>query len=280
MNPALSFRICLASPPGYPHAACFSELVRLLWLSIRDCGYDCDVKVNEPARDRLNILLGYHLLPFSSPWSDVETVVWQLEQLDDSRSQWNPAREAHLRHARTVWDFSPRNIAFLKQKGIEARLLVPGHHPGMQTISQDRPKDTDILFYGSIGPRRKEILDQLSSMFRIQVLFGVYGGERDAWIARSRLVLNLHHYPTQLFESVRTSHLLTNGAAVLSEASLDMPWPDIGLMQLPYEAIIEGCRELLADDTTLGQIRRLNHLRFAEGYPMTGLIRPLLEALT
>ena len=57
-----AFRICLAAPPAYPHAACFAELARLLWLSLRDLGRDCDFKVHEPAPDRLNIILGYHLL--------------------------------------------------------------------------------------------------------------------------------------------------------------------------------------------------------------------------
>jgi hypothetical protein len=273
-----AYRICLAAPPAYAHFAGLSEVARLLWLSIRDCGHACDFTLNDPARDRTNILIGYHLLPFSPPWSEVRTVVWQLEQLDETGTQWNPTREAHLRHADAVWDFSPQNIAFLKKKGIPARPLVPGHHPGMGVIDPASPRDHDILFYGSIGPRRKSILDQLAREFRVQALFGVYGSQRDAWIARSRLVINIHHYPAQLFEAVRLSHLLSNGAAILSETSRDLPWPDIGLQQLPYEDLVAGCRRLLADEDALDHIRRSTHRQFAARYPMVSLVRPLLEA--
>lgn len=272
-----SFRVCLAAPSDYPHSACFAELARLLWLSVRDCGYDCDFAVNEPDPGRVNLLIGYHLLPYAEPWDRVRTVVWQLEQLDDSPGQWNPRRSDHLRHALRVWDFSPGNIAFLDKKGIAARLLVPGHHPDMRTIRPRSEPDLDILFYGSLGPRRRAILDRLSESFRLQALFGVYGAERDAWIARSRLVLNLHHYPVQLFESVRVSHLLSNRIAVISETGADLPWPDIGLLTLPYEQLVDGCRRLLEDENALNRLRHDNHRLFSRRYPMSGLLAPLLE---
>ena len=37
------------------------------------------------------------------------------------------------------------------------------------------------------------------------------------WIARSKIVLNLHQYDAQVFEIVRVSYLLANRRAVVSE---------------------------------------------------------------
>ena len=52
---------------------------------------------------------------------------------------------------------------------------------------------------------------------RLVVVYGVYGAERDALIARSKIVLNVHFYGAKVLEVVRLSHLLSNGAFVISE---------------------------------------------------------------
>ncbi len=50
-----------------------------------------------------------------------------------------------------------------------------------------------------------------------QTLFGAYGPERDAWIAGSRLFLNLHQVAGAPFEAVRVAYLLANRCAVVAE---------------------------------------------------------------
>ena len=52
-------------------------------------------------------------------------------------------------------------------------------------------KDIDVLFYGSINPRRKYIIDKLiENKIKVKTLFGVYEKERDIgiiWCARTCL---------------------------------------------------------------------------------------------
>ena len=280
MNSPKAFRICLAAPPAYPHYACFNELVRLLWLAIRENGYECDFARNTPHPDRCNILLGYHLLPFTSQWSEAETVIWQLEQLDNSPKQWNSQREAHLRNARMIWDFAPANLEFLSSRGLTGRLLVPGYHSALNTISHDAHKDIDVLFYGSIGPRRQHILGTLAHKINLKAIFGIYSTERDKLIQRSRLVINIHHYPSQLFESVRISYLLNNRVAVLSEKADDIPWPNIGLATVDYDHFGEACAFLRAEDARLDALAEFTHQKFAELYPMASIMSPLLKELS
>jgi hypothetical protein len=95
------------------------------------------------------------------------------------------------------------------------------HHyrPQRNRIPRAVEQDIDVLFYGSIDRARRDVLDALDGAgLRVQRLFGVYGAERDAYIARSKVVLNLHFYKKGVFEIFRVSHLLENRKCVVTEA--------------------------------------------------------------
>jgi hypothetical protein len=65
-------------------------------------------------------------------------------------------------------------------------------------------KDIDVLFYGLINDRIAKILgDYKCSGLNIHTSFGIYEKDRDDLIARSKLVLNLHYYDSEIFEVVR-----------------------------------------------------------------------------
>jgi hypothetical protein len=84
----------------------------------------------------------------------------------------------------------------------------------------------------------------------VAVLFGVYGEERDAVIARSKLVINIHHFEAQVFEIVRISYLLANRVCVVTEGHDDdpdmAPYAE-GLAFAPYDGLVARCLALLAD---------------------------------
>jgi hypothetical protein len=90
-------------------------------------------------------------------------------------------------------------------------------------------------------------------------LFGVYGEQRDAIIARSKLVLNIHYYPAKIFEIVRISWLLANAVCVVSEDSpLDSALESVqdGIVQAPYDRLVETCRKMIDDGTWAPMARR------------------------
>jgi hypothetical protein len=100
--------------------------------------------------------------------------------------------------------------------------------------------------------RRRSVLQAIEAMgFRVHYQFGIYGAARDALIARSKIVLNIHRNSVKIFEIVRVSYLLANRKAVVSEVSDDteMP-PDLvdAVRGVPYERLAEACRGLIADD--------------------------------
>src|SRR5262249_16785613 len=66
--------------------------------------------------------------------------------------------------------------------------------------------------------RRQDVLSALRRRgVKVETAFGVYGGERDRLIARSKVVLNVHYHESKVFEVVRVSYLLANGRFVVCE---------------------------------------------------------------
>ena len=71
-----------------------------------------------------------------------------------------------------------------------------------------------------------------------------------AAIARAKIVINIHHYASGVFEIVRISYLLANRVCVLTEGDIRDPdlQPFIGGLAIePYDDMIERCYKLIAD---------------------------------
>lgn len=275
-----AFRVCIIVPQGYRHSMCFTEAGFLLKHSLNSLGLTCDIGLNDLARDRINIVLGWHLMNFGDELASLRYIPYQLEQL--SEASWNALSEKRkmlLSRAFDVWDYSRENIAFLKNRGIAARHVPLGYHESLERIPQHYEKDIDVLFYGSICERRRAVLDILSSDKNIAVrsLFDVYGSERDECIARSRIILNIHYYDVQILEAVRISYLLNNRCFVVSEDSPINPYKAVTLPFFPCIDLPDACRRFLADKEEMEIIRRDTYHKFKENYPMMELLK---EALT
>ena len=76
-------------------------------------------------------------------------------------------------------------------------------------------KDIDIVFVGSMLPRRKMILEHLRKRFPVEVA-GVFGGEMSKVFNRAKIVLNLHA-EEYLDTETRIYEALGCGAFVLTE---------------------------------------------------------------
>jgi len=88
--------------------------------------------------------------------------------------------------------------------GLPRPTYVPiGYVPELTRIAP-AAEDIDVLFYGASYERRYAVLRDLHDRgLRVKWLSGVYGASRDAWIARSKIVLNIHYWDAKIFEKVR-----------------------------------------------------------------------------
>ena len=196
-------------------------------------------------------MLGANLLPALSDRPPRRAILFNLEQLSPG-SPWWSERYLDLLRRRPVWDYSARNVALLRSMGIAATLCEVGHADALRRIVPRETRDIDVLFYGSVNDRRRAALLALEDAgLRVVALFGIYGAARDDYIARSRIVLNLHYDEGRLFEVVRVSYLLANGCCVVSETGDD---PEAerayegAVAFTSYEGIVPTCLALLRDD--------------------------------
>jgi hypothetical protein len=206
-------------------------------------------------------------------------IPYQLEQL--SLETWNAFSEDTvqvLSHAFRVWDYSEENIRFLKERGIKALHLPVGYHQSLEQVPQGRPKDIDVLFFGSIGERRQKVLNILlhEKKVRLHALFGVYGRERDEFIARSKIILNIHYYPAKIFEAVRISYLLNNRCFVVSEESGVNPYRGVTIPTFPYEQLADACCSYLDREQDIERERDASYEDFRRMYPMIDLMKKIV----
>lgn len=272
------YRVVIISPEGNPHSAAFGELAIALVDSICQNGFSCDLKRNELSPDATNVILGFHLLSPNSIPAGIRYIVYQLEQLSESEGIMihRPQVLEILAKADAVWDYSMENVAFLANKGIHADLIPVGYSPALTTIPNS-PKDIDILFYGSRNDRRTVVLQELLNRgYNVKALFGLYGEERDLWISRAALVINVHYYEANLFESVRNSYLLNNGVPVLSEISPTFPWNTVPLEMTSYADLPDRAEQLLSDRIALATYGESCKTALAQGYAMKNLVAPFL----
>ncbi|WP_158808107.1 methyltransferase domain-containing protein [Beijerinckia sp. L45] len=256
------YALWIVTPGDYAHQHAYDDLALGLSEAFGELGGSAPI-VRDPteAARRTLIVLGPQLLPQSA--QDLlpkDTVLFNLEQVQDD-SPWMNRTYLTLLRQHPVLDYSVRNRSALVERGIgHARVLPIGYAPGLKRVPLVEKQDIDVLFYGSLNGRRRDILDALTARgVKVEHLFGVYGAERDSAIGRAKIVLNMHFYDAAIFESVRVSFLLANGACVVSEGHPDDP--DVapfagGLVVSGYQDLVERCVALLSDDAerkALGQ---------------------------
>lgn len=271
----MKYAVTLVSPPRYIHSAAFQELAESLDAGLRELGHDSVLSTRGAAPGRRQIVLGCHLLPRAPlPLAD-DAILYNFEQVGPDSPWMRPELFALLRRYQ-VWDFSERNAQALRARDVPvAQVLRPAYSPVMSRIEPASERDIDVLFYGSLNPRRRKLLAALRAAgLRVCVVCGLYGAARDALIARSRLVLNLHFYAAGILEMVRLAYLLSNRCAVLSEPGSEPAlnaWLDQGVAFAPYEQLVERARELLADPDACVALGRRGHAIFS-AVPLTRLL--------
>ncbi len=254
-------RVVTIQPPGYVHSAAFDDFVACLAGGFAALGAQVDTSVNQPLMgEGINVLVGAHLIGPGYPLPD-NCIVFNVEQVRSGRYA-QPTHYLELLKRFLVLDYSLRNIQHMRQRtGNEHVYLCKlGTVPALSRITSAPEQDVDVLFYGVVNERRKAILDALvAAGIKLKVLTGVYGAERDSWIARSKIVLNLHFYDDHIHEIVRTSFLMANRKAVVTEIAHDTEIDDDireGLVAVPADAIVATCKQLVADDARRHEVEQ------------------------
>jgi hypothetical protein len=249
------FCIWIVTPDGYTHSRCFEEVALSLREAFAALDMDAPIVTDALQVRGTAIVLGPHLMQYMVYPRDL--ILYNLEQVYQNPRAMTPGYVEILKQ-HPVWDYSARNVTTLAAHGIRASLCGIGYMPALTRIQRAPVKDIDVLFIGSMNPRRGQVLDQIGSRGAVvTVAFDSYGAERDGLIARAKIVLNLHFYQAKLFEIVRVSYLLANRVCVVSETGLDAeleaPFAG-GVAFAGYDGLASACLRLLADEAARDRI--------------------------
>lgn len=277
----MRFAVSVVTPFGYPHSAAFDEVAQTLQHGLQALGHDAVLSSRLDNRRRRHIVLGANLLQkYPAPVPD-DAVFYNLEQISPE-SVWFRAGLLDVLRTRPCWDYSHGNAAALAAAGARVAAVVPlGYAPALTRIAP-ADEDIDVLFYGSLNERRAVVLRELTRRgLRVKHLFGVYGAERDAWIARARIVLNMHYFDAKVFEAVRVTYLLANRRFVVSERGSDAAEEaayEQALAFSAYETLADTCERCLADPALRRRTADAG-FEFMRQRPIQALLAPALATL-
>ena len=255
--------IVTITPDGNPHSAAFDDLALGFEGALRSLGVDVQRKTNALGNSGVNLLLGAHLIDSQELADRIprNTVIINLEQVAGFDVRSRPVYLSLLSRL-AVWDYSVRNIDELRRLtgSRYVRHFSIGYTPEMTRHLPQSVQTTDVLFYGSVNPRRQAVLAGLTAAgINVKHLFSVYGEARDRAIAESKVVLNVHFYQDSIHEIVRTSYLLANRKAVVSECG---PRTEIdedikgAMLAVPYDDIVRSCVALVRDEPRRSELER------------------------
>lgn len=244
----MKWAVTVISPPGYIHSLVFKEVAETIFYGLKALGYDVVLTDDGTLPGRRHIVLGSNLLLHYPVQLSDDAIIYNLEQVENNPG-WIRPELVEIFKKYIVWDYCQANVEAFSDLGIHVAQVLPiGYRKEITRIQKPSQQDIDVLFLGSLNPRRLAVLDAIKA-FGLKVFypFGVYGADRDKLIGRSKLLLNLHFYDAKILEIVRISYYLANRCAVLSERSANSDDDKIfqkGLFFSEYLDLARTAREL------------------------------------
>jgi tetratricopeptide (TPR) repeat protein len=243
------------APEGNVHTSAFDDFASGFEHALSSLGITVRRSTNRLETAGVNLLLGAHLIPTQEMADRIpqNTVIINLEQLTGFNVRERPIYLSLLKRL-AVWDYSVRNIVELRRMtgNPYIRHVGVGYTPQMTRTRPATSQPVDVLFYGSANTRRLAILKELQRAgLTVQHLFSVYGEERDCAIAEAKIVLNMHFYEDSIHEIIRTSYLLANSKAIVSECGPKTEIDDDirrAMLAVPYENLVASCVALVRDE--------------------------------
>lgn len=170
-----------------------------------------------------------------------------------------------------VWDYSRDNIAFIEKMFPSAvcRLIELGYSPMLDLGSgyDEEEKDIDILFMGSVLPKREKILSELTRRGAHVVRENFrYGQERADLIKRAKVCISIfNNHVTQCVSSSRFAPILCNNGFIVceqcSDALHEAKWSQF-MISVPYEDLVETALTWLAQPKMCKAVADSSYARF------------------
>ena len=273
----------------YYKSKCFEFLAVALSAILNDNGIKNIILTKLPKNDTKNLYIFLGLNSHANGNLPKYYIAYQLEQY--SNSKWfSDEYIRRLNSAVEIWDYSKRNIDYLKTVNVTApvRYVPLGYHRSMKFKKEQHSNPQyDCLFYGSHRARRQQVIDNLTAE-NIKVEFiNQYNGyqyqnELEPHINNSRIVLNIHidDVSKSILEQTRIIPLIYNRRIVVSEHSSE---PEVDARFEPYIVfstdIVRTCKDILTGkiEITPNYKQFLQDFEYAKNVPVEYLRELLLR---
>ncbi|WP_116115130.1 hypothetical protein [Austwickia chelonae] len=246
-------RLVVPDPRRNLHAHAFDELILAITGGLRRLGLRVSTTTECCSAGSQTIVLAPHLHDRAALAAlPRESILYNWEPLGWTHLAFMTEELLALMREFIIWDYSLTNQDVWRRTGATRVVHVAAVSDPMirRNLRGDHP-DIDVLFYGSLNERRAAVLNELHRAgLTVKHLFGVYADERDQWIRRSRLVLNMHFHEGQILELPRLAYLWVNAVPVVCEMNLtteDNLQMREACLHATYAEIVDRTISLLAD---------------------------------
>ena len=259
----------LVRPAEFTHVEALREILQAFQQGFAELGMQVPLRENGGDLGAIPVVFGaQHLTDSGASKLPPNAIVYNAEQLAPGYP-WAADRYLALLDRFEVWDFSARNVALLEaRKRQRAVRHVPIPFATCLSRLAPVPQDVDVLFFGRLSERRKRVLGAAADRgLRVAAVANAYGTERDGWIARSKVALNMHYAEGGDFERARVVYLLANRKAVVCEASplagLDLQLAG-GVQMADEHSLVDVCASLARDEHSRERLATEGYVRVRE----------------
>jgi hypothetical protein len=249
-------RLCLTLIPVTPEYdrmahPCFQDILACLGRTLRELGHDVAVSSEIWPAGVTPIILNYCVANAPGAVPDALTppegaIIYNQEAFDSPWSgMWQRTADAVRQRGLILWEMRAENIArWQSGYGIAARHVPFGYVPELVTVPHTEEKTIDVLFYGSLSPRRRAALAMMSSWgLRVHYHPHSPGAEREQLMGQAKVVLSLRFADGYQVESIRLIHALANECFVVCEEGPGVEAFQGGLVSADYGALTYVCAD-------------------------------------
>jgi GT2 family glycosyltransferase len=166
-------------------------------------------------------------------------------------------------YARAVADINPLGVESYRAHGIRAHHLPLGYHELLAHSEEKPAREIDLVFLGSLTSRRERFFARHTDFFsqrNCHLRFVPLGfaktelsrsylpaAQRNALLAGSKILLNVHYSDQRYFEWHRMLVGLANGCCIITEncAGYAPLIPNKHFVMVEHEALIDACQYYL-----------------------------------
>ena len=166
-------------------------------------------------------------------------------------------------YARAVADINPLGVESYRAHGIRAHHLPLGYHELLGHSGEKPAREVDLVFLGSLTSRRERFFARHTDFFsqrNCHLRFVPLGfaktelsrsylpaAQRNALLANSKILLNVHYSDQRYFEWHRMLVGLANGCCIITEncAGYAPLIPNKHFVMVEHDALIDACQYYL-----------------------------------